>query len=104
VDKLNAIGLFAQPLQDHAELAADPQVLANGYIHELQRDDGPTVRVASSGLIADDEPVRVRRVAPHHGEHTEEVLLESGYTWDEITRLRDDGIVGPAHRAEASRT
>ena len=103
VDKLNAIGLFAQPLQDHAELAADPQVLANGYIHELERDDGPTVRVASSGLIADDEPVRVRRVAPHHGEHTEEVLLESGYTWDEITRLRDAGIVGPAHRPEATR-
>jgi crotonobetainyl-CoA:carnitine CoA-transferase CaiB-like acyl-CoA transferase len=103
VDQLNGIGLFAQPIQDFAELATDPQAIANGYIHELQRDDGPTVRVASSGLIADGEPVRVRRVAPHHGEHTEEVLLETGYTWDEITRLREGGIVGPAHRPEESR-
>ena len=103
VEKLNAIGLFAQPIQDFAELAQDPMTIANGYIHELQRDDGPTVRVASSGLIADGEPVRVRGVAPRHGEHTEEVLLEAGYTWDEITSLRSEKVVGPAHTPEASR-
>jgi crotonobetainyl-CoA:carnitine CoA-transferase CaiB-like acyl-CoA transferase len=104
VEKLNAIGLFAQPIQDFAELAGDPMVLKNGYIHELQRDDGPAVRVAGSGLIADDEPVRVRGVAPHHGEHTEQVLLEAGYSWDEIAQLRHDGVVGPAHRPADSRT
>jgi crotonobetainyl-CoA:carnitine CoA-transferase CaiB-like acyl-CoA transferase len=103
VDRLNAIGLFAQPIQDFAELADDPMATANGYIHELSREDGPTVRVASSGLIADGEPVRVRKVAPRHGEHTEEVLLEAGYSWDEITRLREDGVVGPAHTPAESR-
>jgi crotonobetainyl-CoA:carnitine CoA-transferase CaiB-like acyl-CoA transferase len=97
VDRLNAIGLFAQPVQDHAEVAADPQVIANQYIHDLPRAEGPPVRVASSGLTIDGEPVTVRRAAPHHGEHTEEVLLEGGYSWDEITRLRDAGVVGPAH-------
>jgi crotonobetainyl-CoA:carnitine CoA-transferase CaiB-like acyl-CoA transferase len=62
------------------------------------------VRVASSGLVADGEPVRVRGVAPRHGEHTEEVMLEAGYTWDEITSLRSDKVVGPAHAPAASRT
>ena len=28
---------------------------------------------------------------------SEEVLAEAGYSWEEITRLRDGGVVGPAH-------
>jgi len=27
--------------------------------------------------------------APEHGQHTEEVLLETGYTWEEIAELRE---------------
>jgi crotonobetainyl-CoA:carnitine CoA-transferase CaiB-like acyl-CoA transferase len=104
VDRLNKIGLFAQPAQAYDEIVQDPMAVENGYFHDLPRDDGgPAVRVAGSGLILDGEPVTVRRVAPHHGEHTEDVLLEAGYTWDEITRLREDDVVGPAHtRASAS--
>jgi crotonobetainyl-CoA:carnitine CoA-transferase CaiB-like acyl-CoA transferase len=103
VDRLNKIGLFAQPAQAYDEIAQDPMAIANGYIHDLPRDDGgPPARVAGSGLILNGEPVTVRRVAPHHGEHTESVLLEAGYSWDEITRLREDEVVGPVHtRADA---
>jgi len=32
--------------------------------------------------------------APEHGQHTEEVLLEAGYTWDDIGRLKDEGALG----------
>jgi formyl-CoA transferase len=31
--------------------------------------------------------------APEHGAHTEMVLLEMGLGWDEITRLKDAGVV-----------
>jgi crotonobetainyl-CoA:carnitine CoA-transferase CaiB-like acyl-CoA transferase len=31
--------------------------------------------------------------APEHGHHTEEVMLELGYTWEEIGALRDSGAV-----------
>jgi crotonobetainyl-CoA:carnitine CoA-transferase CaiB-like acyl-CoA transferase len=30
---------------------------------------------------------------PEHGEHTEEILLEAGYSWDDISRLRENGAV-----------
>ncbi len=96
VERLNAIGMFAALVQSHAEVASDPQVLANGYIQDVPRPDGDPVRLAASGISVDGEPLAIRALAPQHGEHTETVLLESGYTWDEIVRLRDRGVIGPA--------
>jgi crotonobetainyl-CoA:carnitine CoA-transferase CaiB-like acyl-CoA transferase len=32
-------------------------------------------------------------MAPEHGEHTEEILLEIGRTPEDLAKLRDKGIV-----------
>jgi crotonobetainyl-CoA:carnitine CoA-transferase CaiB-like acyl-CoA transferase len=38
--------------------------------------------------------VAVGGLAPGFGQHTEEVLLEAGYTWAEIAALRERGAFG----------
>jgi crotonobetainyl-CoA:carnitine CoA-transferase CaiB-like acyl-CoA transferase len=96
VDRLNAIGLFAAMIQDYVQVAADPQVIANGYVHEVERPGYDPVRLPGIGIAIDGEPVTITHLAPHHGEHTEEVLLQAGYTWEEIAQLNDAGVVGPA--------
>jgi crotonobetainyl-CoA:carnitine CoA-transferase CaiB-like acyl-CoA transferase len=98
VDRLNAVGMFAAPVQDYAQVAVDPQVLANGYIHEVPRPDGEPVRVVGIGMCVDGEPVTVQRLASQLGADTEAVLLEAGYSWDEITSLRERGIIGAPKR------
>jgi crotonobetainyl-CoA:carnitine CoA-transferase CaiB-like acyl-CoA transferase len=96
VERLNGVGMFASLVQSHAQVAADPQVRANGYIQDVPRADGPPVPLAASGISVDGEPLAIRGLAPRHGEHTEAVLLEAGYTWDEIVTLRDGDVIGPA--------
>ena len=96
VERLNAIGMFASLVQSHAQVVEDPQVRANGYIQQVPRTDGPPVPLVASGITVDGEPLAIRGLAPHHGEHTEAVLLEAGYTWDEIVALREGGVIGPA--------
>jgi crotonobetainyl-CoA:carnitine CoA-transferase CaiB-like acyl-CoA transferase len=96
VDRLNAIGMFAAVVQDYAAVAADPQVVANGYVHEVAYPGHAPVRMPGIGIAVDGEPVTITHLAPQHGEHTEEVLLEAGYTWAEIVALREAGVVGPA--------
>jgi len=95
IERLNAVGMFSAPVQDYAEIAEDPQVLANAYVHDVEHPGHKPVRMAGSGIAIDGEPVRIERLAPGHGEHTEEVLLEAGYSWADITSLRDDGVIGP---------
>jgi crotonobetainyl-CoA:carnitine CoA-transferase CaiB-like acyl-CoA transferase len=95
IDRLNAVGMFSAPVQDYAEIAEDPQVLANAYVHDVPHPGHDPVRMAGTGIAIDGEPVRIERLAPGHGEHTEEVLLSAGFTWDDITNLRDDGVIGP---------
>ena len=36
----------------------------------------------------------VARRAPEVGEHTEEILLERGLTWEQISELREAGALG----------
>jgi len=31
--------------------------------------------------------------APELGQHTEEILLEHGYTWQDIARFKEQGII-----------
>jgi crotonobetainyl-CoA:carnitine CoA-transferase CaiB-like acyl-CoA transferase len=31
--------------------------------------------------------------APEHGQHTEELMLEMGYTWDDIIAFKESGAV-----------
>jgi crotonobetainyl-CoA:carnitine CoA-transferase CaiB-like acyl-CoA transferase len=96
VDRLNAIGMFAALIQDYGEVAADPQVVANGYVHEVEHPGHNPVRMPGIGISVDNEPVTITHLAPQHGEHTEEVLLQAGYTWDEIAQLATAGVIGPA--------
>ena len=61
---------------------------ANGYLTNVDGVDVVAAPVAFSAT-----PARPAAVAPELGEHTEQVLLELGYSWDDIARLQDAGAV-----------
>lgn len=87
--------LLAARVNDYAEVAADPQNLANGYIQEVERGNGlPPVKMVGPPVIFSKTPGRIRSLAPEFGQHTEEVLLEAGFSWDEIESLRREGVIG----------
>ena len=53
--------------------------------------DGTETRIVGPAVQMEKSPGSIRRRAPEFGEHTEEVLLEDGFTWDEIARLQGLG-------------
>lgn len=80
------------PTQTLDEVVRDPQVLANGYF-AAGEEPGPPLSVVTSPAQFDGQPLSKVRRAPEHGQHTEEVLLECGYSWEEISSLKERGAV-----------
>ena len=80
------------PVQSVSELLDDPQVEANGYIGEVVIDGETAYRLPAVPVQLDGRPPPLRR-APEHGEDTETLLLEVGYGWEEITALKEAGVV-----------
>lgn len=94
VELLAGAGLPVGPVQDYGQVAADPQVMANGYIESFMASDGRVYQTIGPGVQLRETPGSVRTGAPEFGQHTEEVLLGSGYTWGQIEELRDNGVIG----------
>jgi crotonobetainyl-CoA:carnitine CoA-transferase CaiB-like acyl-CoA transferase len=80
------------PIQAVEELLDDPQVIANDYIGEVAIEGGPTYRLPRVPVQFDEQAPDMRR-APEHGEHTEAILLDLGYTWEEITAMKDAAVI-----------
>jgi crotonobetainyl-CoA:carnitine CoA-transferase CaiB-like acyl-CoA transferase len=76
-----------------SEAALDPQVLANKYVTDFQHPVLGDVRVPGMPFALSKMETSPMTKAPELGEHTEEVLLELGYVWDDIAQLKDEGII-----------
>ena len=95
---LEVAGVPAGPIFDMAEVWADPQVQARGMDAPLQH---PTAgQVHNIGLAAKlyGTPGKINSPAPLLGQHTLEVLRESGYGEDEIRSLIESGAAGAAQQ------
>jgi crotonobetainyl-CoA:carnitine CoA-transferase CaiB-like acyl-CoA transferase len=49
--------------------------------------------VISSPVKLSETPATIRMPAPEVGQHTEEVLLDYGYTWEDIARFKEQGLI-----------
>ncbi|MDY6834413.1 MAG: CoA transferase [Chloroflexota bacterium] len=86
-------GLPSSPVQDCADLANDPQVLANEYITEIDHPSQGKVKVAGIPVKLSETPGKVVGPAPELGQHTEEILVDLlGYSWEDIGQLREKGV------------
>jgi crotonobetainyl-CoA:carnitine CoA-transferase CaiB-like acyl-CoA transferase len=88
---LNASECIWAPLQSPAEIPADPQVVENGYTLRFDHPTHGPFRVAASPVQFGNQAPEVRRAAVELGADTEQVLLELGYSWEEIAQLKDAG-------------
>ncbi len=81
------------PVQDYGELVEDPQVAENEYISEVEHATYGTMREVGVPVKLSETPGRPRSAAPEFGEHTEQVLLDHGYSWDQIAAYRGQGVI-----------
>ena len=81
------------PVQTLRELPDDPQVAANDYITSLNHPALGEIQLANHPIRYSETPARIQTAAPELGQHTEEILLEMGYGWEDIARLQGAGAI-----------
>ncbi|MGH9247694.1 MAG: CaiB/BaiF CoA transferase family protein [Acidimicrobiales bacterium] len=91
---LEANDIPAAPVNDFAEVFADPQVGARGIVRSYDHPTLGPIRYPASPMQLDGWTFP-NRPAPVLGQHTSEVLTERlGVPADEIERLVESGVIG----------
>ncbi|MBA7715131.1 Cinnamoyl-CoA:phenyllactate CoA-transferase [subsurface metagenome] len=85
--------VICSPIQSSSEVFEDPQALANDYVIGVDHPVWGKIKMLGFPWTFAETPASVKREAPELGQHTEEILLELGYTWDDITKLKDEGVI-----------
>ncbi len=86
-------GVPCAPLQSIKEAVNDPQARANDFFVTIDHPSEGSIDVIASPVKLGESPASYRMPAPEFGQHTEEVLLEHGYGWDDIIRFKEQGII-----------
>jgi crotonobetainyl-CoA:carnitine CoA-transferase CaiB-like acyl-CoA transferase len=80
-------------VQTPVEVAADPQALANDFFVETEHPGAGKIKLVASPVKFYQNPASIRTPAPEIGQHNEEILLELGYSWDDIAQLKEQGVI-----------
>jgi crotonobetainyl-CoA:carnitine CoA-transferase CaiB-like acyl-CoA transferase len=90
---LEGAGVPCGPINDMAEVFADPQVTARDMVVELEHPLAGTTRNIGIPIKLSETPGSVRTAAPTLGQHTDAVLAEYDYAPVDITGLKTRGVV-----------
>jgi len=90
---LDSHGCVWGKIQATVEVVADEQLWENGFLTKVEHASlGEITLIAAPGTFS-RTPGAVRSAAPETGQHTEEVLLEAGYSWDDLADLKEGGAI-----------
>ncbi len=85
--------LIYTPIQTPTEVVNDEQALANNYVVLYDHPVLGKTKMVGFPWDFSDTPASIRKEPPELGQHTEEILLEHGYTSSDIVKLKDAGVI-----------
>jgi CoA:oxalate CoA-transferase len=94
VQILATAGVPAAPVNNMAEMVADPQVQAREMFVERDHPTYGRLKLTGTPLKMSQTPGRVRTLAPMPGEHNEDIFVGLlGHSREDLARWQADGVV-----------
>ena len=93
VDRFNAAGVPCGPVLDIEQVFRDPQVLAREMLVEFPHPEVGSFRTTGLPVKLSANPGRIRGRPPLHGEHGREILVELGFSPDDISAYERRGAI-----------
>jgi crotonobetainyl-CoA:carnitine CoA-transferase CaiB-like acyl-CoA transferase len=101
-EALDRAGVWFERVQSYEDLAADRQARHLGAFMEIDAG-GETARVVAHPMRYDGASPECRRMPLEPGCDDREILMEHGFTSDEIRAFRDEGVIA-AEESSAGRS
>ena len=93
IEILRGIDIVSAPINSLLDASNDPDVLANGYVSEIEYPEyDKTVKVHGSPWHFSETPAQIG-VAPKLGEHNVEILKSLGYDEAEIIGFKKRKVI-----------
>jgi crotonobetainyl-CoA:carnitine CoA-transferase CaiB-like acyl-CoA transferase len=93
IAQLNEAGVPCGRIMDLAEALADPQVLAQEMVLDVDHADAGVIRMTGFPVKLSDTPAQLRLPAPTLGAHSEAILRDLGYDTEQIAVLRRQRVI-----------
>ncbi|MGA3304943.1 MAG: CoA transferase [Stellaceae bacterium] len=93
IDLLTKAGVPAGPIYKMNEVFADPQVKHLRMARKVKHAKLGEIELVGQAVSLSRTPWEMRRPSPERGEHTDEVLRELGYQGQDISRLKNEGVI-----------
>ncbi len=93
IDILNEAGVPSGPIFNVREVFENEQIRHLGMAQSVQHATRGEMRIQGLPIALSRTPGAIRQPAPEHGQHTDEILTELGYSREEIAALRRDGVI-----------
>jgi crotonobetainyl-CoA:carnitine CoA-transferase CaiB-like acyl-CoA transferase len=93
LSRCRARDLICAPVNSVQDIADDEQLAANGYIFDLDHEVLGNTKTIGFPITFSQVQQEVKAVAPELGQHTEEILLDIGYSWDDISDFQEKGAI-----------
>lgn len=81
------------PINNLQELFSDPQVEAREMVVEMNHPTAESIKLVGSPLKLSRTPVEMRKHPPLYSEHTKNILLELGYSEEQIKEMKSKQII-----------
>ena len=91
--RLTEVGFTWAPIQNLPEVINDPQAKANDFFVSYDHPTYGRMKGVANPINFSKTQATIRMPAPEFGQHTEEVLLEYGYTWEDIEQFKKQRII-----------
>ena len=84
--------IVCAPINTLADVATDPQVVANQYVIEVDHPKAGKIKEVGFPWKFSRTPAKAG-IAPELGEHNDEVLKGLGYSDADIEQLGEEGVI-----------